>query len=88
MRFETEDAAERRLVLFWLQHPNRMHYQILRLGISGRYTGLITGVSDVDPVRWRGSKWRSLLVCICSNGSVCSCLEKVLARMCIFLSYG
>jgi len=38
MRFETEDAAER------------------------RYTGLITGVSDVDPVRWRGSKWRSLLV--------------------------
>ncbi|KAG5561759.1 hypothetical protein RHGRI_004712 [Rhododendron griersonianum] len=27
-----------------------------------RYTGLITGVSDFDPVRWRGSKWRSLLV--------------------------
>ncbi|XP_010260358.1 PREDICTED: auxin response factor 3-like [Nelumbo nucifera] len=38
MRFETEDAAER------------------------RYTGLIAGISDIDPVRWPGSKWRSLLV--------------------------
>lgn len=38
MRFETEDAAER------------------------RYTGLIMGVSDMDPVRWPGSKWRCLLV--------------------------
>ncbi|RVW95884.1 Auxin response factor 3 [Vitis vinifera] len=24
-----------------------------------RYTGLITGISDMDPVRWPGSKWRS-----------------------------
>ncbi|KAL5772336.1 hypothetical protein ACOSQ2_012260 [Xanthoceras sorbifolium] len=38
MRFETEDAAER------------------------RYTGLITGIADMDPVRWPGSKWRCLLV--------------------------
>nr|ACU18048.1 unknown [Glycine max] len=38
MRFETEDAAERRC------------------------TGLIAGISDVDPVRWLGSKWRCLLV--------------------------
>ncbi|KAJ6808924.1 auxin response factor 15-like isoform X2 [Iris pallida] len=38
MRFESEDAAER------------------------RYTGLITGVGDMDPVRWPGSKWRCLLV--------------------------
>uniref|UniRef100_A0A5B6ZXB6 Auxin response factor n=2 Tax=Davidia involucrata TaxID=16924 RepID=A0A5B6ZXB6_DAVIN len=38
MRFETEDAAER------------------------RYTGLVTGISDMDPVRWPGSKWRCLLV--------------------------
>ncbi|GMY37434.1 auxin response factor 3 [Fagus crenata] len=38
MRFEAEDAAER------------------------RYTGLIAGISDVDPVRWPGSKWRCLLV--------------------------
>ncbi|KAF9608708.1 hypothetical protein IFM89_010840 [Coptis chinensis] len=27
-----------------------------------RYTGLITGVSDLDPVRWPGSKWRCLSV--------------------------
>ncbi|OVA11096.1 AUX/IAA protein [Macleaya cordata] len=38
MRFETEEAAER------------------------RYTGMIAGISDLDPVRWPGSKWRSLLV--------------------------
>ncbi|XXG66779.1 hypothetical protein AAC387_Pa06g0284 [Persea americana] len=38
MRFESEDAAER------------------------RYTGLITGISDMDPIRWPGSKWRCLLV--------------------------
>lgn len=38
MRYETDDAAER------------------------RYTGLIVGISDADPVRWPGSKWRCLLV--------------------------
>ncbi|CAK7350512.1 unnamed protein product [Dovyalis caffra] len=38
MRFETEDAAER------------------------RYTGLITGISELDPVRWPGSKWKCVLV--------------------------
>ncbi|KAG6641314.1 hypothetical protein CIPAW_09G064500 [Carya illinoinensis] len=38
MRFEAEDAAER------------------------RYTGLVTGISEMDPVRWPGSKWRCLLV--------------------------
>ncbi|KAF3956885.1 hypothetical protein CMV_018042 [Castanea mollissima] len=38
MRFEAEDAAER------------------------RYTGFITGISDADPVKWPGSKWRCLLV--------------------------
>ncbi|KAJ4977273.1 hypothetical protein NE237_002379 [Protea cynaroides] len=27
-----------------------------------RYTGMITGISDMDPVRWPGSKWRCLLV--------------------------
>ncbi|RAL49681.1 hypothetical protein DM860_001972 [Cuscuta australis] len=27
-----------------------------------RYTGLVIGTGDVDPVRWPGSKWRSLLV--------------------------
>nr|ACN79516.1 auxin response factor 3b [Lotus japonicus] len=27
-----------------------------------RFTGLVLGISDVDPVRWPGSKWRCLLV--------------------------
>ncbi|KAM7500753.1 hypothetical protein LguiA_025167 [Lonicera macranthoides] len=27
-----------------------------------RYTGLITGISDMDPLRWPGSKWRCLMV--------------------------
>ncbi|KAK9131919.1 hypothetical protein Scep_011447 [Stephania cephalantha] len=27
-----------------------------------RYCGLITGIGDMDPVLWPGSKWRSLLV--------------------------
>ncbi|KAK1321852.1 Auxin response factor 15 [Acorus calamus] len=38
MRFETEDAAER------------------------RYTGLVTGIGDIDPIRWPGSKWKCLMV--------------------------
>lgn len=38
MRFETEDAAER------------------------RYTGIITGIGDIEPSRWPVSKWRSLKV--------------------------
>ncbi|XP_020595811.1 auxin response factor 3-like isoform X2 [Phalaenopsis equestris] len=38
MRFESEDAAERRC------------------------TGLITAVSDLDPIQWPGSKWRCLVV--------------------------
>ncbi|CAN1327254.1 Auxin response factor 3 [Linum perenne] len=38
MRFETEDADER------------------------RYSGMITGISDLDPAKWPGSKWRCLMV--------------------------
>ncbi|XP_027191757.1 auxin response factor 3 isoform X2 [Cicer arietinum] len=38
MRFESEDAAER------------------------RFAGLIIGITDVDPARWPGSKWKCLVV--------------------------
>nr|QHZ07975.1 auxin response factor [Helianthus tuberosus] len=38
LRFETEDATERRC------------------------RGIITGISDIDPVNWPGSKWRCLTV--------------------------
>nr|BAJ14105.1 auxin response factor 3 [Juncus prismatocarpus subsp. leschenaultii] len=33
-----------------------------------RYNGLITGISDMDPLRWPGSKWRCLLVRWDENG--------------------
>ncbi|XP_021765997.1 auxin response factor 3-like [Chenopodium quinoa] len=38
MRFEAEDAGER------------------------RYTGVVTGIAELDPMRWSGSKWRCLMV--------------------------
>ncbi|KAM0048859.1 putative transcription factor ARF family [Helianthus debilis subsp. tardiflorus] len=38
LRFETEDATERRC------------------------RGIITGISDIDPINWPGSKWRCLTV--------------------------
>lgn len=28
-----------------------------------RYSGVVTGVGDVDPCRWPMSKWRLLMVC-------------------------
>lgn len=27
-----------------------------------RYTGAITGISDLDPIRWKNSQWRNLQV--------------------------
>ncbi|KAL2931710.1 Auxin response factor 3 [Bienertia sinuspersici] len=38
MRFEAEDAGER------------------------RYTGVVTGMAELDPIRWPRSKWRCLMV--------------------------
>ncbi|KAB2041235.1 hypothetical protein ES319_D02G134300v1 [Gossypium barbadense] len=32
------------------------------LATAERYTGVVTGISEMDPVRWSGSKWRCLLV--------------------------
>lgn len=31
--------------------------------ILSRYMGTITGISDLDPVRWSNSHWRSVKVC-------------------------
>ncbi|XP_073271221.1 auxin response factor 4-like isoform X2 [Primulina huaijiensis] len=28
-----------------------------------RFSGVVTGISDMDPYRWPNSKWRSLMVC-------------------------
>lgn len=30
--------------------------------IARRYMGTIVGISDLDPLRWPGSKWRNLQV--------------------------
>lgn len=39
----------------------RMHFES-EDAAERRFTGLIAGISDVDPVRWPGSKWKCLLV--------------------------
>jgi len=33
-----------------------------RFGCVFRYMGTIVGISDLDPLRWPGSKWRNLQV--------------------------
>lgn len=71
MRFESEDSAERRcgmivlavLIIFVAIVPKSY------ITFPGRYTGLITGIADMDPVRWPGSKWRRLLVWACLPSS-------------------
>lgn len=30
-----------------------------------RYMGTVTGISDLDPVRWKNSQWRNLQVKNC-----------------------
>lgn len=79
IRFETEDSSERRLVSFSLRFS--FLYCFSRLILFGRCSGLIVGVSDVDPGRWPGSKWKCLLVsCWLINAFIpVSCLS------CIFL---
>lgn len=32
--------------------------------LMSRYMGTITGISDLDPVRWPNSHWRSVKVCL------------------------
>ncbi|KAK7362779.1 hypothetical protein VNO77_04901 [Canavalia gladiata] len=39
----------------------RMHFES-EDAAERRYTGLIVGITEMDPVRWPGSKWRCLLV--------------------------
>jgi auxin response factor len=64
MRFESEDAAERRFVhdsVFCIQITLFKRILIMFLLLC-RFTGLIIGITDVDPVRWPGSKWKCLVV--------------------------
>ncbi|GMI97530.1 hypothetical protein HRI_003422300 [Hibiscus trionum] len=39
----------------------RMMFETEESG-TRRYMGTITGISDIDPVRWKNSQWRNLLV--------------------------
>ncbi|KAJ0090849.1 hypothetical protein Patl1_13645 [Pistacia atlantica] len=39
----------------------RMMFETEESGVR-RYMGTITGISDLDPVRWKGSQWRNLQV--------------------------
>lgn len=39
--------------------------KMLTLAPIGRYMGIVTGISDLDPARWPGSKWRCLVVRLC-----------------------
>lgn len=49
-----------------LNHPfcigMRFKIQYESEGVNERRSGIIAGINDVDPMRWPGSKWRSLLV--------------------------
>lgn len=39
----------------------RMMFETEESGVR-RYMGTITGISDLDPVRWKSSQWRNLQV--------------------------
>ncbi|MBA0839489.1 hypothetical protein Goarm_005203 [Gossypium armourianum] len=77
MQFEAEDAAERRynliesptleFKLFDFQPKEEskdLLYHVMKalIDFSCRHSGVITGISDINPVRWPGSKWRCLMV--------------------------
>jgi hypothetical protein len=39
----------------------RMMFETEKSGVR-RYMGTVTGISDLDPVRWKNSQWRNLQV--------------------------
>lgn len=39
----------------------RMMFETEESGVR-RYMGTITGISDLDPIRWKTSQWRNLQV--------------------------
>jgi len=50
------------LFVFFLFHLDNLFIENLSQFFFGRFTGLIVGIADVDPVRWPGSRWRCLMV--------------------------
>uniref|UniRef100_A0ACD5U1S0 Uncharacterized protein n=1 Tax=Avena sativa TaxID=4498 RepID=A0ACD5U1S0_AVESA len=69
--FDPRSGASEFIVPYWRFSKNLNHpFSIgMRFKVSNesddaneRSTGLITGISEVDPIRWPGSKWRCLQV--------------------------
>lgn len=50
-----------------LQFANRFGFSLPDKACGSRYMGTITGISDLDPVRWPNSHWRSVKV----NSGIC-----------------
>jgi hypothetical protein len=71
MRYEGDDASERRLVWCninihlcqWVgMHPDHSDFTHGGILFFSRCTGIIIGSRDAEPM-WHGSKWKSLVVC-------------------------
>lgn len=69
--YNPRTAASEFIVPYWkflksLNHPfcvgMRFKIQYGSEDVNERRSGMITGINEVDPIRWTGSKWRSLLV--------------------------
>uniref|UniRef100_A0ACD5T8J9 Uncharacterized protein n=1 Tax=Avena sativa TaxID=4498 RepID=A0ACD5T8J9_AVESA len=69
--FDPRSGASEFIVPYWRfsKNLNRPFSVGMRFKVSNesddaneRSTGLITGISEVDPISWPGSKWRCLLV--------------------------
>ncbi|KAK1699146.1 hypothetical protein QYE76_015843 [Lolium multiflorum] len=69
--FDPRSGASEFIVPYWRFSKNLNHpFSIgMRFKVSNdsddaneRSTGLISGISEIDPIRWPGSKWRCLMV--------------------------
>ncbi|OEL16362.1 Auxin response factor 3 [Dichanthelium oligosanthes] len=63
-----------------LNHPVcigvRINFHCQNEDVSERRSGMVVGISEVDPMKWPGSKWRSLLV-RWEDGSECNGQDRV-----------
>ncbi|XP_025816252.1 auxin response factor 3-like isoform X2 [Panicum hallii] len=63
-----------------LNHPvcigARINFQCQNEDVSERRSGMVVGISEVDPMKWPGSKWRSLLI-RWEDGSECNGQDRV-----------
>lgn len=48
----------------WLTYFSPHIRKLKEIHVFCRYMGTITGISDLDPVRWKNSQWRNLQVVI------------------------